>query len=897
MFDFKGLDKSIPDSIKASKYFNMNLIENRTHRIGSIKMNITNYGCITSFKPVLNGFTAGPYRDYFLDECTGEQAIAMEMPAGSGEEYLWMAAIWCGGYLESDPVSVNGNECMTFIGPRVSTSHDMFWIMSYEMVPSDFESDPSGKTMGRIKETSSSEGRLNCLFEQVYDPAATAYEQFTTCFSDKSTKQSTWDIFDNSRHMPLGVEIKQTSYAWPYDFAKKFVIVDYTIYNRNKDKKDIYDFFIGNIFDTDVGKIGVGEYEYPGWLDDISGFINKWDGYIDPATGIKKTVDMNMVWSADNDGREYVRDDVYQYYMVNEPGAGSRLDGATGVFTARILRNPNPNLRFSFNLWTANYQTESMDWGPRWKTGYHKDWLYDLTATQKGYDDTNYDSLTTHIWADSTQFIYGGRTEGTPCGDIGRYMVMSNDEFDYNQTAIRDVYLGMENQADGTPIPQAGKWRPWVVTGTEDEGDIADGSIRELNDLANGAEVKFLLSFGPFGFEEYINLATDLDHDGEIDSYIPNKKVWKFAYGDSLKLTLALMVSDNFHTSLEQDPNYRDSTVVDLTDGLDISLFDQGWYDAYFNVVWAERVYDTPLFDTPVTRWGETKKDGWYGEDVGADGLFGNLVGDAYCWWLDLAYPGPDQGEGDFEMTTFTTPMTDIDGFTSTNEDNLLPFGNRSGTGNFGVTGRDLDGEGYGYMVKYDKLDGVFPQGTWVRYGFDNDRLDAGDGVPDFSGPPPPPSPKIKVTELDNEITVEWTSHEFYTKDDGSIGVAGPEHTYDSYTRLYDFEGYHIELSPDRQFGNFTTIFSADFMNYAYQNVADLRITFQTPSSRLRSCVPGELSLHSNFGSEDLQTCAFRGQPRSHAGSSGRRGYVLQLYSLTEPASGLGRDSPIQVRA
>ncbi len=54
------------------------------------------------------------------------------------------------------------------------------------------------------------------------------------------------------------------------------------------------------------------------------------------------------------------------------------------------------------------------------------------------------------------------------------------------------------------------------------------------------------------------------------------KKARKFAYGDSLKLTLAFMMSENFHTSLDQDPNYADSTVVDLSDGLDVSLYDQG---------------------------------------------------------------------------------------------------------------------------------------------------------------------------------------------------------------------------------------------------------------------------------------------------------------------------------
>jgi hypothetical protein len=817
MFDFKGLEKSIPDSVKNPKAVYRPYPENRVHRAGDLYMNITNFGQIGT--------------NYFMhssvDPCTGNPASSAEMPGGSKIEYLYVASVLFGGYLESTDVMIGGIYSKQFLGPLVSTAFEGHISVAEELQPYYFDEEPSGIILGRITETSGTIGKLNCLLEEVYDPKATADEQFTTRYTDKGTDLNTWDSFDGRSHIPLGIEVKQTSYAWPYDYAKKFIIVDYTLYNRNKDQKDIYDFFMGLYVDSDVNNKKVELY---GHGDDLCGYIDKWDGYVDPATGELKSVDMNMIWTADNDGREY-RTDPETGTVIEDSGAGDPLDGATGVFSIRVLRNPNPTLRYSFNWWNSGWWNESLDWGPRRQTGLHADWQYDLTPAQKGYDDTNYDNW---FW-NETMPMYGGRTEGTPIGDTGKYMVMSNDEFDYNLTSIREVHLGMQTQADGTPIPQAGKWQKYTTLETLGQpgfaSDIIDGTIENLNDIANGVDQRYQLSFGPLGYESYVNVATDLDHDGEIDSYIPNKKVWKFAYGDSLKLTLAYMVSENFHTSMQQDPNYRDAATVDLTDGLDISLYDQGWYDAFYNVVWAERVYDTPLFDTPVTRWGETKKDGWYGEDVGKDGLFGDLVGDAYCWWFEEAYPGPDTGEGDFEWTTFTTPMTDIDGFTSTNEDNLLPFGRRNETDDYGQTGNSTDGEGYGYMVKYDKLNGVFPQGTWVRYGYDNDRLDAGDGVPDFTGPLPPPSPKITVTELDNEITVEWTSHEFYTKDDGSIGVAGPEFTYDTYTRLHDFEGYNIELSPDRQLKNFTTIFSVDLMNYSYQNVADPKDYLDNPVS------------------------------------------------------------------
>ena len=760
--------------------------ENRVHRAGQLWMNTTNTG------------TFGRLRGD-RDQCTGRIAPRAEMPGGSGIEYIYNSSLWLGGYLDSAAVDIDGNPAAVFQGPLVSTAYDSSYMFYEELQPYYFDEDPTGISLGRIEEISNVEGRLNCLFEEVYDPNATAYEQFIARYTDKGTNHFTWCPFENRQHIPLGIEVKQVSYAWPYDFAKKFIIVDYTFYNRNKDKKDIYNFFAGIYVSSAVTNTNVALNA--GDLDDICGYIDKWDGYIDPATGEHKTVNMNMLWIADNDGREYISDADDIFSIDHEPGAGSPLDGATGVFTIRVLRNPNPNMRYSFNLWTPNWFDESLDWGPRWQTGLHPrppedhpeplphelrddpravPWIYDLTMTQKGYDDTNYDDIAWDIGGG--HYMIGGRTEGTPAGDKGRYMVMSNDEFDYNLTSIREVYLGMDTQADGTPIPQADKWQRYTTPETLGQpgfaDDIIDGYISDLNDIANGLAPRYVLSFGPLGFESYVNVAWDPDDEGNPQSVIPNKKVWKFAYGDSLKLTLAYMVSEHFHTSLEQDPNYRDSTVVDLTDGLDVSLYDQGWYDAFYNVVWAERVYDTPMYDTPVTRFGITRGDGWYGED------------------------------------------------------NLLPFGRlyESDCGKYGPTGNPEDGEGWGYMVKYDKLDGYFPQGTWVRYGFDDGRLTAGDGVPDFRAPSAPPSPKIEVSAVNTDIIIEWTSHEFYYGDDGEIsGVAGPEFTYNRFTRLYDFEGYNIEISPDRRLENFTTLFGVDRVNYIYQNVSDLNDYLDNP--------------------------------------------------------------------
>lgn len=815
-FNLKNSDRSIPVHVKIDTV-NKSIKpypENRVHRAGIFWLNMTN-----------RGFFGNPGEE-MTDPCTYKAAASGEMPGGTDMEFLYVAGLMFGGYLDSTNINIGQTSSKIFQGPLVSTGYEGWKGVNFiedmpkELWPINFEDDPSGSYMGNIVETSNTIGRKNCLFEDVYDPLATAEEQFNIYYTDKFVDRiyTGMDDYDVREHIPLGIEIKQKSYSWSYPFAKKYIIIDYTLYNRNEGQKDIYDFFMGLYFDCDVGNNHSDySYSYPTAEDDISGFIVKWDGYIDPATGATKSVDLNLAWVADNDGRRY-------YYAaeslehIYELGEGSPLDDALGIATIKVLRNPNPDLTYSFNTYIADSWNEAYDWGPRWKTGLHADWQYDLSYQQKGYDDSNYDSL----YNDIGQFMYGGRTEGRPIGDRGKYMIMSNGELDYNQTSIREVYLGMNSQADGTPIRQAEKWQKWTTdVDIGNEGfstDIADGTIAEMNDLANGKDTKFIISFGPLGMESNTNVACDKDNDGFPDSVITNKKVWKFAYGDSLKLTLAFIVNNNFHTSVLQDANYRDSSVVDLSDGLDITLYDQGWYDALYNVKWAERLYDIPMWDTPVEKWGAEKKDGWYGEDVGKDGLLADYVA-SECWWTSSIYGGPDENERDFELTDFESPVTDIYGSTSTSEDNLLPFGNKDGSGGFGITGSESTGEGYGYMVKYPKPDGVFPQGTWVRFGFDNDELDSGDGVPDFTAPPPPPSPKLKISYDENDVIIEWSSHEIF-EEAGNLGAAGSEHFRDPFTGRIDFEGYQIMVSQTRFAKDYVEVYSIDKENYAYENVA-----------------------------------------------------------------------------
>ena len=78
----------------------------------------------------------------------------------------------------------------------------------------------------------------------------------------------------------------------------------------------------------------------------------------------------------------------------------------------------------------------------------------------------------------------------------------------------------------------------------------------------------------------------------------------------------------------------------------------------------------------------------------------------------------------------------------------------------------------------YDEFDDIGRNARWARDVYDNPPAD---GIPDFKGPPPPPSPRLRVVPGDKQVRLEW--------DDS------PEYAIDSFTKFVDFQGYRIYRS------------------------------------------------------------------------------------------------------
>jgi hypothetical protein len=77
----------------------------------------------------------------------------------------------------------------------------------------------------------------------------------------------------------------------------------------------------------------------------------------------------------------------------------------------------------------------------------------------------------------------------------------------------------------------------------------------------------------------------------------------------------------------------------------------------------------------------------------------------------------------------------------------------------------------------------------------------AGDGIPDYQGPPPPNSPILDITALPGKVIIEW---------DGSETETRP----DAFSFLKDFEGYRLYMADLDQVASFALVASWDMVDF-----------------------------------------------------------------------------------
>jgi len=358
---YYGETPSGPTTLKPSITSTPN-VQWDVHTIGRIALAIANDGTLgTGFvdNPILNG----------------EQIRSCEYPINSNLEYLFAGALWVGAVVGRDTLVSVGEDGWA---ERVS------------------EFNPDAGDAGAIITRSSLKSKTS------YDPRAISEQDFICVYTDTFTDPSLTGIDgnDNRPHIPLNIEVDQRSYAWSYEYAEDFVLLDYKITNIGA--FPIKSLYIGLYIDADVFHTS---NEASGPSDDICGFRRTVP--MAPGYGFDEDT-VNIAWIADGDGDP-------------NDGEGTPVwaySSPTAVTGTRVVRTPNKDLSYSFNWWISN-SAAALDFGPR-KAGTNDDPFY--------------------------PFPLGNL--GTPTGDKVKYYLLSHQEFDYDQ-----LFCAINHSGDGFMQP------------------------------------------------------------------------------------------------------------------------------------------------------------------------------------------------------------------------------------------------------------------------------------------------------------------------------------------------------------------------------------------------------------------------------------------------------------
>lgn len=203
------------------------------------------------------------------------------------------------------------------------------------------------------------------------------------------------DELDNRSHRPLKLKIKQTSYAWSYEYAEDFIIIDFRITNIGT--RPITKAFLG----IDVQ----GGYQ----LDIFAGYKPVAPAFLPFRSPCEFEDSVQLFWCADNDGNPASTEPKFE------------ATSPTAVTAIKILRTPGEVRSTSFNWWDDNGGSPG-DFGPR----------------RAGTTETPLRNI--------------GGSLGHPLGDRNRYFVLSSGEIDYDQ-----MFTAVDHSSEGwlPPPPNA----------------------------------------------------------------------------------------------------------------------------------------------------------------------------------------------------------------------------------------------------------------------------------------------------------------------------------------------------------------------------------------------------------------------------------------------------------
>ncbi len=274
--------------------------------VGTIGLTVTNFG------------TIGTRNAYW-----SEGQPSCEYPIGSRIEHIYQAGLWVGAEIKSTNPSRDG-----VISVSTGSSNTVSTVSGNGF---EFVSIP-GTTL--IQRSSLSES-------QFFDTSAISHQDFTGWYTDTTPRDSS----NEDRPVPLGITVRQESYAWNFPFADAFVLLNYMIYNTGVDTLDsVYVGLWDNAVVRNTNNVRPGTAGY---------FERGANGYSDS---------LRMKYTFDYSG------------IPTPPAAGSyvgiKLLGAA-PFPIGVDSIGNLGVRTNYNAWTFSTAAtgEVGYWSPRFDFG------------------------------------------------------------------------------------------------------------------------------------------------------------------------------------------------------------------------------------------------------------------------------------------------------------------------------------------------------------------------------------------------------------------------------------------------------------------------------------------------------------------------------------------------
>ncbi len=199
----------------SNKYvFGQTKIESKYTTAARLGLTISNSGTIG--RPNVRSNTSGP--------------PSMAYPTGSGVEHLFEAGLWIGAYVNGQ-VRVSSSSAESSAG--------------YSTGSTNFEFTPITNILEKSNLTKSAS----------YSSSAISHQDFVLTMTDSNIIIPGTTIPINGHDNPLQAVVKLEVLNWNYSYADYFVILNYTITNKSKQRWD--SIYIGNFSDLVVRNVNV----------------------------------------------------------------------------------------------------------------------------------------------------------------------------------------------------------------------------------------------------------------------------------------------------------------------------------------------------------------------------------------------------------------------------------------------------------------------------------------------------------------------------------------------------------------------------------------------------------------------------------------------------------------